>query len=80
MLLSRPRVSCSRLQLRPFPHPYLFVLSVVCRVLWRSYMFDEPSSYLDVRQRLKAAHTIRSVCTQDKYGLLQCRVCAVSEV
>ena len=25
------------------------------------YMFDEPSSYLDVRQRLKAAQTIRSI-------------------
>ena len=25
------------------------------------YMFDEPSSYLDVKQRLKAATTIRSV-------------------
>ena len=26
-----------------------------------SYMFDEPSSYLDVRQRLKAALVIRSL-------------------
>ncbi|CAM9547362.1 unnamed protein product, partial [Laminaria digitata] len=25
------------------------------------YMFDEPSSYLDVKQRLKAAATIRSI-------------------
>ena len=25
------------------------------------YMFDEPSSYLDVRQRLKAAQVIRSL-------------------
>lgn len=24
-------------------------------------MFDEPSSYLDIRQRLRAAHTIRSL-------------------
>lgn len=31
------------------------------------YMFDEPSSYLDVRQRLRAAHAIRELCSQDKY-------------
>lgn len=31
------------------------------------YMFDEPSSYLDVRQRLRAAHAIRDLCSQDKY-------------
>jgi ATP-binding cassette subfamily E protein 1 len=30
-------------------------------------MFDEPSSYLDVKQRLKAAHTIRSL-TQGEDG------------
>jgi len=30
-------------------------------------MFDEPSSYLDVRQRLKAAQTIRALCSSDKY-------------
>jgi ATP-binding cassette, sub-family E, member 1 len=29
------------------------------------YMFDEPSSYLDVRQRLKAAHVIRSLVMKD---------------
>jgi len=31
------------------------------------FMFDEPSSYLDVRQRLKAAQTIRSLLRQDTY-------------
>ena len=30
-------------------------------------MFDEPSSYLDVRQRLKAAEVIRSLLTPDCY-------------
>lgn len=30
-------------------------------------MFDEPSSYLDVKQRLKAALTIRSLIAPDKY-------------
>lgn len=31
------------------------------------YMFDEPSSYLDVRQRLRAAHAIRDMCQLDNY-------------
>ena len=30
-------------------------------------MFDEPSSYLDVRQRLKAAEVIRQLLTRDNY-------------
>ncbi len=31
------------------------------------YMFDEPSSYLDVRQRLAAARVIRSLLQEDAY-------------
>ena len=34
-----------------------------------SYMFDEPSSYLDVRQRLRAAGTIRELAGIDKYSV-----------
>ncbi|PFW89760.1 ATP-binding cassette sub-family E member 1, partial [Stylophora pistillata] len=30
-------------------------------------MFDEPSSYLDVKQRLKCALTIRSLLGDDRY-------------
>ena len=30
-------------------------------------MFDEPSSYLDVKQRLKAAMAIRSLLASNKY-------------
>jgi len=30
-------------------------------------MFDEPSSYLDVKQRLNAARTIRSLLSSDNY-------------
>lgn len=30
------------------------------------YMFDEPSSYLDVKQRLKAAQAIRNLLAADK--------------
>lgn len=29
-------------------------------------MFDEPSSYLDVKQRLRAAITIRSLISPDR--------------
>jgi ATP-binding cassette subfamily E protein 1 len=38
-----------------------FAIAVVCVQEADIYMFDEPSSYLDVRQRLKAAQTIRSL-------------------
>lgn len=31
------------------------------------YMFDEPSSYLDVKQRLKAAKVIRSLLSGNNY-------------
>lgn len=31
-----------------------------------SFMFDEPSSYLDVKQRLRAAITIRSLISPDR--------------
>lgn len=32
-----------------------------------SYMFDEPSSYLDVKQRLNAARVIRSLTTPTSF-------------
>ena len=32
------------------------------------YMFDEPSSYLDVKQRLKAATSIRSLVADNAFG------------
>lgn len=34
------------------------------------YMFDEPTSYLDVRQRLKAANVIRSLVNNNKYVIV----------
>ncbi|XVF73209.1 hypothetical protein PTKIN_Ptkin12aG0182800 [Pterospermum kingtungense] len=34
------------------------------------YMFDEPSSYLDVKQRLKAAQVIRSLLRPDSYVIV----------
>lgn len=36
--------------------------------LWNDrYMFDEPSSYLDIKQRLRAAQTIRGLLHPDCY-------------
>ncbi|CAI5533681.1 unnamed protein product [Closterium sp. Naga37s-1] len=43
-----------------------FAIGVVAGQLGDIYMFDEPSSYLDVRQRLKAAQVIRSLLRPDR--------------
>lgn len=40
-----------------------FAIGIACVQEATVYMFDEPSSYLDVRQRLKAAQVIRSICS-----------------
>ncbi|XP_065186957.1 ATP-binding cassette sub-family E member 1-like [Sycon ciliatum] len=44
-----------------------FACAVVCIQNADIYMFDEPSSYLDVKQRLKAALAIRSLIRADRY-------------
>ncbi|XP_068701780.1 ATP-binding cassette sub-family E member 1-like [Montipora foliosa] len=44
-----------------------FACAVVCIQKADIYMFDEPSSYLDVKQRLKCALTIRSLLNDDRY-------------
>lgn len=44
-----------------------FACAVVCIQRADIYMFDEPSSYLDVKQRLKCALTIRSLLGDDRY-------------
>jgi len=44
-----------------------FAIAVVCVQEADSYMFDEPSSYLDVKQRLKAGRVIRSLLQPSKY-------------
>eukprot|EP01100_Stratorugosa_tubuloviscum_P009464 TRINITY_DN3978_c0_g2_i1.p1 TRINITY_DN3978_c0_g2~~TRINITY_DN3978_c0_g2_i1.p1 ORF type:complete len:632 (-),score=244.19 TRINITY_DN3978_c0_g2_i1:181-2004(-) len=44
-----------------------FAIAVVCIQQADIYMFDEPSSYLDVRQRLKAARAIRSLSLTNNY-------------
>lgn len=44
-----------------------FACAMVCIQDADIFMFDEPSSYLDVKQRLKAAVTIRSLINPDKF-------------
>ena len=45
-----------------------FAIAAVAVQLSDVYMFDEPSSYLDVKQRLTAAHMIRSLLDGDHGG------------
>ena len=44
-----------------------FAIMIVCMQDVGIYMFDEPSSYLDVKQRLQAAKVIRSLLSFDNY-------------
>ncbi|RAL63797.1 hypothetical protein DID88_003441 [Monilinia fructigena] len=44
-----------------------FAIATVCVQQADVYMFDEPSSYLDVKQRLSAAQIIRSLLRPDDY-------------
>jgi len=45
-----------------------FAIAVVAVQKAEVYMFDEPSSYLDVKQRLKAARAIRSIVSEHGSG------------
>ena len=47
-----------------------FAIGTVCVQKADVYMFDEPSSYLDVKQRLKAAAIIRSLLRPDDYVIV----------
>ncbi|KAJ2018635.1 Fe-S cluster-binding ribosome biosynthesis protein [Coemansia sp. RSA 455] len=44
-----------------------FAIAVTCVQKVDVYMFDEPSSYLDVKQRLNAARVIRSLVESNNY-------------
>jgi ATP-binding cassette subfamily E protein 1 len=44
-----------------------FAIALLCVREADVYMFDEPSSYLDVRQRLRAAQVIRKLLAPNKY-------------
>jgi len=47
-----------------------FIIGLTCVQDVDIYMFDEPSSYLDVKQRLKAARCIRSLLQSDNYVIV----------
>ncbi|RWR74424.1 ABC transporter E family member 2 [Cinnamomum micranthum f. kanehirae] len=47
-----------------------FAIAVVAVQNAEIYMFDEPSSYLDVKQRLKAAEVIRSLLRSNSYVIV----------
>lgn len=47
-----------------------FAIAVVCVQKANIYMFDEPSSYLDVKQRLNAALAIRSLLEEINYVIV----------
>lgn len=47
-----------------------FAIGTVCIQDKTVYMFDEPSSYLDVKQRLKAAEAIRKLIEPGKYVIV----------
>ena len=44
-----------------------FAIATVCVQKADVYMFDEPSSFLDVKQRLSAARIIRALLRPDNY-------------
>lgn len=47
-----------------------FAIAVVAVQNAEIYMFDEPSSYLDVKQRLKAAKVVRSLLRPNRSNFL----------
>lgn len=47
-----------------------FAIAVACMVKADVYMFDEPSSYLDVKQRLMAAKAIRDLLNHTNYVIV----------
>lgn len=47
-----------------------FAIALICIQKADVYVFDEPSSYLDVKQRLKAAQAIRSLVTPKNYVIV----------
>ncbi|KAK9094062.1 hypothetical protein Scep_025531 [Stephania cephalantha] len=47
-----------------------FAIAVAAMHNAEIYMFDEPSSYLDVKQRLKAAQVIRSLLTPNSFVIV----------
>lgn len=52
-----------------------FAIAVVAIQSAEIYMFDEPSSYLDVKQRLKAAQVVRSLLRPNRFSLTSFSTC-----
>lgn len=50
----------------------MVVAAVLCVQKADVYMFDEPSSYLDIKQRLQASAVIRSMLSQNSYPISVC--------
>lgn len=44
-----------------------FAIAVICIQKADVYIFDEPSSFLDIKQRMKVASVIRSLASDDRY-------------
>ena len=49
-----------------------FCIAAACNQKANVIMFDEPSSYLDVRQRIQAANIIRRALQNDNYIVVVC--------
>ncbi|CAF1351487.1 unnamed protein product, partial [Rotaria sp. Silwood1] len=49
-----------------------FTCAMTCMQKGDIYIFDEPSSYLDIKQRLKAAVAIRNLIQENRYSLWCC--------
>jgi len=47
-----------------------FAIALTCLAKADVYMFDEPSSYLDIKQRLFVARIIRDMATEDSYAIV----------
>jgi ATP-binding cassette subfamily E protein 1 len=47
-----------------------FAIGVTCVQDAQIYMFDEPSSFLDVKQRMSAARVIRSLLGPNKFVIV----------
>ena len=47
-----------------------FAIAFACSQIADVYMFDEPTSYLDVKQRLKAADAIRTLTSYNNYTIV----------
>lgn len=47
-----------------------FAIAAVCNQIADVYMFDEPSSYLDIKQRMAVAATIRGMCSAHNYCIV----------